>query len=545
MVPGQGDLLGVWRYGETTYAFRRGTAPNAPRILVFASSATGWDELSLGMRMHFRSASGAPEVGAILTATNRQGQSATVQRVVRTSGDYSNGDAAGFMLVDSDVGNFDTGDMLIWTNMAAATMQVASSVELQSITWADHASFDFDNGTLRGTAGGERMYAASATDYAWEFDGTLWTPLITGATNDTPAFVTLHQKHVFLGYLAGSVVHSALGEAVNFEALEGAAEIAALGEGLTGFQSGFRNSLFIYGNNKTAVLTGTSAADWTVDDFDDEAGAMANTIQLLNEPTVYDDRGIRGMEATEAYGNFTVATMSGQIRPILDRKRASGALPSASCIVRAKSQYRLFFDDGDVIVLGLNMGRTGKVYPNYSITRFEIQVAGQTEIGVVTHVASVEDDDGREVIFFTMQDSGYVYQMERGINFDGEALPAIMQLPFNDFGQPAVQKKFRRIIIEANTEDVSRFRVAADFQDGKQEGVRPTADFEIASRGGRWSEVNWSNFRWSGMPEALAELRVKGRGRNIAPLIYSRGDDIPPYTITGCTVLYDDLKLQR
>ena len=547
-VPGQGDLLGVWRYNERTYAFRRKTTPDT-EIGVWGSSASGWTELTLGARFHWNTGAGTPPaVGSVLSVRQGSGTgTATVLRLVRTAGDYSAGDAEGFCIVTAPAGVFTTGDLLGWTGRVDGTdmITVVSSVEEQSIAWDDGARFDFDNHNFYGQDNLERMYAVSGTDFGWEFDGTLWTPLITGVTQDRPIFVAAHQEHIFLAYPGGSVVHSGLGEAVNFEAISGAVEIGA-GEEATGLLSGFKNSLFIYGRNQTLVLQGTSAADWNLDRLSREAGAMRGTIQMIGEPTVYDDRGVRGFEATDAFGDFSIATKSGPVRPLLDRKRDAGALPTASVRVRRKSQYRVWFDDGDCLVMGLNMGRRGDIYPNFSITRFEyLDGMGATQTAIVDHTCSVEDGDGRERIFFTIRDTGYVYEMEKGINFDGADIPAIMQLPFNDFGRPTLRKCFKRMQIEADTEDGSRFRVAADFNDGKRQGLRPDYPFEISSRGARWDEANWNEFRWSGVPESLAEFRCAGRGRNIAPLIYSRGAEIPPYVVTGITVMYTELGQMR
>ena len=550
-VPGHAghDPAGVWRFNEKTYAFKRKALPadDASAVIgMYSSSAAGWQEVDLGFRFHFTDGAGEPPlVGTVLTGA-QSGHTVTIQRLVRLSGDFevTHGDAAGFCLVrNTSAGQLMSGELVTWTAQTTGTdlLRVESAVRSQAINWADGARFRGDNHNFYGQDSTERMYGVTGTDYGFEYDGTLWTPLITGAANDTPNFIAVHQEHVFLGYSAGSLVHSALGEAVNFEAVEGAAEFGA-GETMTNLLSGYRNSLFIFGVNQIAILQGTSTADWRLFVFDREAGAMADTVALLSEPTGYDDRGIRGVAAVDAYGDFSVASMSAKIRPIFDRKRSSGALPTAVARVRAKSQYRLYFDDGDIVVMGLNEGSTGRVYHNFSISRYELNGA----VVIVQHVCSVEDGDGREVIFFTIRGSSYVYQMERGINFDGQQIRAIMQSPFNDFGSPALIKRFRKMLVECDAADTSRFRLAADFDDGKAEGARDAdREFTISTRGGRWDEVNWSEFAWSGSPENLAQFRIKGRGRNIAPVIYSRGDDIPPYVVSGMTVLYDIRKTMR
>ena len=53
---------------------------------------------------------------------------------------------------------------------------------------------------------------------------------------------------------------------------------------------------------------------------------MAGTVQLMDEPVCLDDRGFRNVTATQRFGDFSIATISEQIRPLLDRKREGGIL---------------------------------------------------------------------------------------------------------------------------------------------------------------------------------------------------------------------------
>ena len=142
--------------------------------------------------------------------------------------------------------------------------------------------------------------------------------------------------------------------------------------------------------------------------------------------------------------------------------------------------------------------------------------------------------------------TGYVYELERGVNFDGDEVHAVFQLPYNDLGSPAHIKRFRKLQIECDSDDISHFRASANFHDGREVQQRVAVDLPVSPGGGFWDISSWGGFVWGGGDvDNIAEARLGARGRNIAPIFYSRGDFIPPYVISGMTVLYVPTKLQR
>ena len=458
-VPGTGEVLGVWRYQNRTYAFRRG---QRGAVRMYASGSGGWRAVGLG---------------ADLTAP-------------------------------------------------------------------EDARFRFVNHNFRGQAHQERMYGVSGAGPAFEFDGRTYSEIHTGVSGVYPVLIAAHQNHLFLGYADGSVIHSALGEPRNFQALGGAAELA-IGDELTGMLSGYRDTMFLFGRNKTLALRGTSAADWHVETISSEAGAMRYTAVLMDQPLSFDDRGLRSLAATEAYGDFSIATLTERVRPWLDYKRKGGALPSAAARVRSKSQYRLFFDDGECLVMAHIPRSGGGLSREFTIAAYDLQVGGGTRAGVVTNICSVEDPDGRERIFCTLAGSGYVYEMDRGTSFDGYPVPAYVRLAYNDLRTPHIIKRFRKLQLECDSTFRSTFRVTADFDDDMQEGDRPGESFSISGPPSRWDEDEWSDFDWDGTPARVAHARIAGRGRNISPVLYSEQSDQPPHVFTGLTVYYDNRKQAR
>ena len=409
---------------------------------------------------------------------------------------------------------------------------------------SDQQRFRFVNYNFRGQGQQENMYGVSGAGPPFEFDGETCREIATGVSGAYPVLVAVHQKHLFLGYADGSVIHSDLGEPTSFTALGGASEIA-IGDELTGLVSGYRNTLFLFGRNKTVRLSGSSALDWRTETISEEAGAMRSTAVLIDQPLCFDDRGLRSHEATEAYGDFSIATLTERVRPWLDYKRQGGAVPVGATRVRSKSQYRLFFDDGECLVM-TQIGRSdGGLSREFTISAYDLHVDGTTRAGVVTNVCSVEDPDGRERIFFTLAGSGYVYEMERGTSFDGYPVPAYVRLAYNDLRSPHIIKRFRKIQLECNSIFRSTFRVTADFDDDMQEGERPGESFSISGPPSRWDEDEWSDFDWDGMPTRVAHARIAGRGRNISAVLYSELSDQPPHVFEGVTLYYDERKLAR
>ena len=176
----------------------------------------------------------------------------------------------------------------------------------------------------------------------------------------------------------------------------------------------------------------------------------------MDQPVCLDDRGFRTLQATEQFGDFSIATVSSRIRPLLDLKRDGGILPIAAARIRRKSQFRVWFDDGDCIV-GNYVRRRGYVGIEYTRSTVDHYDASDKEgkkprVGVLQSICSVEDTDGRERIFFTLKNSGFVYEMDRGDSFDGHRIPGLLRFPWNDFGAPHLIKRFKKILIGSGLE---------------------------------------------------------------------------------------------
>ena len=280
-VPGVGDILGVWRYQENCYAFRKDSAGIAK--MYKSSKSSGWAEIDLGYRVRFTAGSGdAPEADDSIA--NSSSVEATVIGVHLVSGTWAGGDAAGILVLAYEgATRFAEADSITVESEVTRTFIVSAVPVKQAV--GTGTQYEFLNYNFFGQAARERMYGVTGAGNPFEFDGTMFLELETGVTSASPTHIVAHKRYLFVGYEQGSVINSEVGEPREWTADGGALE-TAIGDLLTGMLSGFRDTLFIFGRNKTARLRGdvSSNAPWVLDTVSEEAGAMAHTAQLMDEP---------------------------------------------------------------------------------------------------------------------------------------------------------------------------------------------------------------------------------------------------------------------
>ena len=546
-VPGAGEIRGVCRYADRTWTLRS----DAQGIVqLFGSSPTGWTRIELGHVCRFERGFGSPpENGESLTAWGSE--TATVIGSHTESGSWISGTAKGLMVLDygTETARWSAGTVVTVAGTSGRTVQLESATAPNRL--ASGSRFLFDTGNFFAQGSRDRMYgicdSAGPGANVFEFDGTTVFPLDPGLEGvQIPVAVAVHQNHLFVAYRGGSVVHSDIGNPRSFTAVGGAAEFG-VGDTITGMISGYRDLLVVFARNKTQALFGASEADWQVKTISDSAGAMANTAVLMDQPVCLDDRGIRTLAATDKYGDLDIGTLSKKVRPLLDYLRDGGVRPAAAVRVLRKSQYRMFFDDGQCInATWIERGNYMSVEfmpTNYDLYNSTV-APGYPVPGIVHSIHEAEDSDGRERIFFTFKTSEYVYEMDRGSSFDGHAVQAYLRFPYVDFGRPQTMKRFVKLSLECDSLYTSRFVLTADFSDDTQPGPEPQ---EFVVRGPRslWDEQAWSDFDWDSLPTRTADMRLSGRGRNVSVVIRSRQTDDPSHTFSGVTVLYNDLKQIR
>ncbi len=524
VVPGSGNIRGAWLFGGNEYAFRDNAGATA--VDMYKSTTAGWVLQDLGETLTYTSGGtyvtkeGDTVTGAISAATG------IVKRVIISTGTFAAGTAAGRFIVYSVSGTFQAETLNVGANIDVANI----AADAVPHTLAAGGRFDFRNANFGGHAGTNRMYGCDGKSRAWEWDGAVFIPIITGMTTDTPSHIHVHKKHLFLSFTGGSVQHSGPGNPFLWSVIQGAAELA-IGQEVTGFSGNATKTLTIFGRNKIAILYGTSADDWELEELTDEAGAIEWTAQLIGSPIYMDDRGLRSLETTQAFGDFKLGTLTRLIEPVFKAKKKAGITALASVRVRSKDQYRLFWSDGTGITAYFGKGAP-------EIMEFDLGMAVHT-------IASGEDANGEDILIFGSTD-GFIYQLDAGTSFDGLKITAFTRLPFNHVGTPTQHKHWHQMTLEVEADIGSVVQILLDFGFGDPEATSPAQEtFTVAGGAGYWDLDNWNEFQWSATAQGVALLHIDGEGTNMSVSFLSEKIFEEPHTITGITLHYSNLRLQR
>lgn len=456
------------------------------------------------------------EGDTIVGATS--GAEAVVERVVLSSGAWDDANAAGRLILSGQTGTFEAEAL----NIDGGVSEVATIAgDSSEITLPAGGRYEFVNHNFFGAANLRRMYGVNGVGPAFEWDGSVFVPILTGMTVDTPKHIAVHKNQLFLAFPGGSAQHSGVGEPYSFSPVTGAAEIG-IGEEITGFSQDVAGVLVIWGRNKVAVLYGNDSSDWELKILAEDSGAIEWTAQKIGNPIYHDDQGLRNLAATQAFGDFRMGTISQLVEPLIAAKKRRGIRPIASMRVRAKDAYRLFWDDGTGISVYLGR-KAPEILPfNYG--------------KVVYTCCSSEDEDGDEILLFG-SDDGYVYEADAGTSFDGEPLTAYFRAPFNHVGSPTQNKRWHKATLEIDASPSVQLGVIAEFAYGDPEQP-PSVEqsFDIRGGGGFWNADNWDQFYWSSPVEGLAECPIDGFGRNISIAVISSAIYEEPHIIHGMTL---------
>lgn len=527
-VPGSGPVRGVWEFNGTVYAFRDNAGGTAGAI--YKSSPAGWVAVgSLGHMLAFTSG-GATEIlegQAITGATSAA--TAIVRRVVLRSGTWGAGDAAGYFILSNITGVF-----------VAENLNVGASLNLATIAAAPVANalpaggrYFFLTHNFYGASGTRRIYGVNGVGPSFEFDGTYFVPILTGATVETPERIAKFRNQLFLSYPNGLVQGSEVGEPTGWDSLGGAWEVG-IGSDVADFIQ-HTDSLLILGKHGIFSLTGYDSTDFALSQITDESGAKPFTGQRIGAGIYLDNRGLRSITTSQEFGNFSMGAITESVKKTLGRRKRSGVKPIASVLVRTKSHYRMFYDDGSG--LSFYVGRKAPE-PMY----FEL---GKNLTCVSSNESEDEDTLDDERMFFG-DDQGFVYQLDSGPSYDGDAILAFVRLAYSHMGAPNVLKRVNKVSMEVTAPAPMTLRFIVDYDYASREQFDSSQrDVDAVGTGGLWDVSNYDEFFWSGPDENVLEAEIEGQGFNASMTMFSESDSVPPHILRGATFYYLERGVRR
>jgi hypothetical protein len=524
-VPGSGAIRGGFVLNDICYVFRDNAGGTAGDM--YKATTSGWVQVTFGRELKFTGATGQISDGDTVTGFT-SGASAVVKRALLRTGTWTAA-GVGTLVFASVTGTFQNGENV---QVGGVTKVVANGADT-AITRAVGGHVEVVIGNFTGTSTTKYAYGADGVNVGFEFDGTTYVPIHTGMAADTPTHVAVHKARLHWAF-ASSLQYSGANQPYSYTLLTGANEIG-MGDAITAIipQTGNSGgaSLGVFTVGKTSILYGSTSADFNLVPSVYDLGYAAYTVQAVSNNTYgLTARGVQSLITTLNYGDFNFSALSFLVQTLLEDKRG---METASITLRAKNQYRLYFNDGTGLVFGLTGEKLTGILPvNYGI--------------VVRCMWAATLSTGEEVCYFG-SDDGYVYQDNTGTSFDGGEIEAWVRTAFNSLQSPRVQKRFRRGVFEVMCDGYAQVNISYDLGYGNP-NVEPAAmqsDQAIVGGGGYWDQFTWDQFVWDTPIVPDVQISIDGTENNIGFTVYSNRAQDDPHVLQGVSLLYAPRHLTR
>ena len=364
------------------------------------------------------------------------------------------------------------------------------------------------------------------------YDNTTFTALTSAPTDVIGAtFVAEVKNHLFFAK-GSTVTFTAPFSDSDFSAANGSGNIN-VGGTVTALAV-FRQQLIIFTESSIHQLTGNTIADFTLQPITVDIGCIdSDTVQEIAGDIMFlGPDGLRLLSGTDRIGDFGLASVSKAIQSTMTGF-VSANTSFSSCVIREKSQYRLF---------GFNNNITQENAQGILATQFAPQggegMAWAETRGIRAHVADSNYNQNVEVVLFA-NDDGYLYQMESGNSFDGSNIRTTFATPHLPVSDPRRRKTFYKLFLYTDPQGSVGFDVSLKLDFDSQGTFQPSPISIQNTQGtvGFFGTGTFGTTRFGTKLLKLFQTQVVGSGFTVS-FQFSSNDTNPPYSIDALTVEY-------
>lgn len=492
--------------------------------VVWSSAGSGWSYKS------------APDYGPVLVDGGSQtGTSLVVDAVASDS--YvphvgSTFSVAGIELVYTvlSVPSISSGGGTLTVSPALASSPANNAViTFLSVGLPTNFKCHFEDFNFNGTF---RTVMVDGTNRPSVFSITGGTTLLDGTTDIVGStVVSEYNNHLFFG--TGTLLSFAAPFTENdFESGNGAGNIR-LDDVITGLIP-FRDELIVFTSHSIHRLSGTSLSTFKLDSISNDLGCgNQDTIKEVGGDILFlGPDGLRFLGATARIGDFNLSLASRRIQDTFTSFE-SEYTDISSVVLRGKSQYR---------VLGFVTGReTGKT-EGFIGTQFVDQESSgfnwsKTRGVKAYRVSSVMAGTG-EISLFTGE-TGFVYSLDVGNNFDGESIRASYKTPFMPISDPRLRKTLYKVTTYYESEGVLLGSLDIKYDFLRPNTVQPNTI--VLSGGGDFStygQATYGTSTYGSNPDTYVEAQCTGSFFTVS-LQYTFNElDTPPFIVDTVLLEY-------
>ena len=486
---------------------------------------------------------GTTELSTSITATETMSGSGTI-RVESVSGFT----ASGTIQIENEIftytGITSTTNPNLLTGVTRAASSTTAAAHLNGVvvssTWTEidtgrtsAKKYRFERFNFNGT---DKIIFVDEENAPVVFDSSFNVVDVAASAVAGSKHVASFKNHMFYagkGTTPEEVVFSVPFDEDNFTSGDGAGSIK-VDDTIVGLKV-FRDSLFIFCENRIFKLTGNTSSDFAIIPVTRSIGCLnGDTIQEFGGDLIFlGPDGLRTVAATTKIGDTELGTVSKNVQSLFD-VNIKDSLLFESVVIADKTQYRIFFTKE-----GQAENLTRGVACVIKQQGFEFsEIRGVKPTSTDTFITS------GDVIVLHGSSDGYVQRQEKGNTFDGTPILARYRSPDLSFGDTGIRKHMQRVIVNYKPESAIDADLLIRYDNEGSGSARPAAyaldSSTIAAQFGSalFSVVGAAaTFVFGGPSQPLIRQSVEGSGFSVI-LRINDGGETAPYSLKGFQLEY-------
>lgn len=323
----------------------------------------------------------------------------------------------------------------------------------------------------------ETIYGVTGLGRAFSYDNTYFRKIYSDydSTLDKPTHICSYRNYLVLGYPSGNILLSAISGSLGplpeqFSAVQGAREFSFVDD-VHGLAEAADTSLIVFCRssiNRLELNKGATSLDnlFSQSSISSTSGCIEYTVASFGSNILYcDQHAIRSIKQTDVYGDLVAKPISSAVSPWLRQRLSAkkywtGTREANRVLfahtVKAKNQYRVWFNDGCVLSMNWNSENEA---PQFMKSKYGFNFGGA--FVPLTPIAYCNDTDNQitERIFVCHwnRDAGtaaeqnsatyfkYLFELEKGWSFDGQDFPAKLTFNFAALASPFGYENVRKV----------------------------------------------------------------------------------------------------
>ena len=384
--------------------------------------------------------------------------------------------------------------------------------------------------------GTDKIVVVDGTNAPTVFNSSLAATDVSESTVEGSKFIAAFKNHMFYAGKSTTkqtIVFSQPADEDAFSSGSGAGSIK-VDDTITGLKV-FRDSLFIFCENRIFRLTGSTSSDFAITPITRNIGCInGDTIQEFAGDLIFlGPDGLRTVAGTARIGDVELGTISANVQSIFD-DNLSSASQFDSLVIPDKTQYRIFFTKS-----GTAQNSTKGVICVMKGQRFEFaEIRGIRPACTDTFIKS-----GDVIVLHGDFSNGYIYRQESGNDFDGTAILGKYRSPDLTFNDAGIRKHMQRVVVNFAPESTIDADLFLRYDYESADSARPAAyaldSGDIAAIYGTTTYGTSSSTigTYGGASQPLVRQAVEGSGFAVA-LRVNDGGSTAPYSLKGFQLEY-------